>query len=262
MAQLSIGAAWEETLAFVKREGTLLFPVALMFLALPAVILQLLTPGDLRATKAVEGAATAAPQLPPTFLLSMLVVILIAMLGTLAINALALRPGISVAEALHLAVRRLPVLIGAALLLILGFAGLLLILSIVGGGLAAALGMGAAMSLVALLAAPVLLFVAVRLLLLNAVVIDEPVNAPQAIRHGWRLTMGQFWKLLGFIGVLIILMIVVQLVSQSLFGIAGSLIGGTTLSVLLAGLAVAVVNAVIQVYYLVMTCRIYRQLAG
>ena len=261
MAQLSIGAAWEETLAFVKREGTLLFPVALMFLALPAVILQLLTPGDLRATKAVEGAA-AAPQLPPMFLLSMLIVILIAMLGTLAINALALRPGISVAEALQLAVRRLPVLIGAALLLVLGFAGLLLILSIIGGGLAAAMGMGAAMSLVAVLAAPVLLFVAVRLLLLNAVVIDQPVNAPQAIRHGWRLTMGQFWKLLGFIGVLIILMIVVQLVSQSIFGIAGSLIGGTTMSVLLAGLAVAVVNAVIQVYYLVMTCRIYRQLAG
>lgn len=261
MAQLSIGSAWEETVAFVKREGTLLFPVALVFLALPAVILQLLMPEDLRAAGAVED-VNAAPHLPPMFLFSMLVVILIAMLGTLAINALALRPGISVAEALHLALRRMPVLIGAALLLMLGFAGLLLIFSLIGGGLAAAMGMGPAMSLAAVIAVPVLLFVTVRLLLLNAVVISEPVSASEAIRHGWRLTMGQFWKLLGFIVVLIMLMIVVQLVSRSIFGIAGSVIGGTTLSVLLAGLAVAVVNAIVQVYYLVMTCRIYRQLAG
>ncbi|HKX35088.1 MAG TPA: hypothetical protein VJM79_00270, partial [Rhizorhapis sp.] len=112
MAQLSIGAAWEETLAFVKREGTLLFPVALVFLALPAVVLQLLAPKELRTAGMVEEASNA-PQLPPGFLLAMLVVLLVSMLGILAINALALRPGISVAEALQLAIRRMPVLIGA-----------------------------------------------------------------------------------------------------------------------------------------------------
>ncbi|HKR17166.1 hypothetical protein [Rhizorhapis sp.] len=261
MAQLSIGAAWEETLAFVKREGTLLFPVALVFLALPAVVLQLLAPKELRTAGMVEEASNA-PQLPPGFLLAMLVVLLVSMLGILAINALALRPGISVAEALQLAIRRMPVLIGAAFLLILGFMGVLLVLSLIGGGLAAAMGMGPAMSMVVLLATPVLLFVTVRLILLNAVIIEHPVGAAEAIRQGWRLTIGQFWRLFGFIIVLIMLMIVVQLVSRSVFGIAGSLIGGSTLAVLLAGLAVAIVNAVVQVYYLVMTCRIYRQLAG
>ncbi|HKX23061.1 MAG TPA: hypothetical protein VJM81_07280 [Rhizorhapis sp.] len=260
MAQLSIGAAWEETLAFVKREGTLLFPVALVFLALPAVVLQLLAPKELRTAGMVEEASNA-PQLPPGFLLAMLVVLLVSMLGILAINALALRPGISVAEALQLAIRRMPVLIGAAFLLILGFMGVLLVLSLIGGGLAAAMGMGPAMSMVVLLATPVLLFVTVRLILLNAVIVEQPVGAAEAIRQGWRLTIGQFWRLLGFIIVLIMLMIVVQLVSRSVFGIAGSLIGGSALAVLLAGLAVAIVNAVIQVYYLVMTCRIYRQLA-
>ena len=34
MTSLSIGKAWEETVAFVKREGALLFPVAFVFLAL------------------------------------------------------------------------------------------------------------------------------------------------------------------------------------------------------------------------------------
>lgn len=258
MQQVSIGAAWEETLGFVKREGTLLFPVALVFLALPAVILQLLLPDEMRAASAD---VNAAPQLPPDFLFAMLVVLLVGMLGILAINALALRPGISVAEALQLAVRRMPVLAGAALLLILAFAGALLMVSILVGVLAAGMGTGPATSLVLLLLTPILLFATVRLLLINAVIIDQPVGPVQAIRHGWRLTMGQFWRLSGFILGLIMLMIVVQLVSRSIFGIAGGLIGGSTLATLLAGLAVAVVNAVIQVYYLVMTCRIYRQLA-
>ncbi|MBB4640251.1 hypothetical protein [Rhizorhapis suberifaciens] len=261
MTQISIGTAWEETLAFVKREGTLLFPVALVFLALPAVVLQLLAPDELRTAGMVEE-ATNAPQLPPGFLFAMLVVLLISMIGILAVNALALRPGISVAEALQLALKRMPVLMGAAILLILGFLGVLLILSIVGGGLSAAMGMGPAMSLVILLATPIMLFVTVRLILLNAVIIDIPVGPKEAIRQGWQLTVGQFWRLLAFIIVLIMLMIVIQLVSRSLFGIAGTLIGGTTLATLLAGLAVAVVNAVLQVYYLVMTCRIYRQLTS
>lgn len=261
MTQVSIGTAWEDTLAFVKREGTLLFPVALVFLALPAVILQLIAPGELRTAAVVEEAAKA-PQLPPGFLFSILIVLLISMVGILAINALALRPGISVAEALHLAVKRMPVLMGAALLLVLGFMGVLLVLSIFGGGLSAAIGMGPAMTLVIMLATPIMLFVTVRLILLNAVIVDVPVGPREAIRQGWRLTVGQFWRLFAFIIVLIMLMIVIQLVSRSLFGIAGTLIGGTTLATLLAGLAVAVVNAVLQVYYLVMTCRIYRQLTS
>src|SRR3546814_1936043 len=97
--------------------------------------------------------------------------------------------------------------------------------------------------------------------LLNAVVLHEPVNSVEAIRHRWRLSAGLFWKLLGFVFVLLILVLVVQLVSQILFGIMGSVLGGSILGELFAGLGVAVVSAIIQVYYLIMTCRIYRQLA-
>ncbi|MBK5265544.1 MAG: hypothetical protein JJE34_09995 [Alphaproteobacteria bacterium] len=261
MARLSIGAAWEETLVFVKREGTLLFPVALVFLALPAVVLQLFLPDRMRHMATMEE-VNAAPDLPPSFLLAMFGVILIGLLGTLAIYALSLRPGISVAEALQLALRRMPVLIGAGLLLMLGFSMLILIFSIIGDGLVAVTGTSASVSILILIGVPIAMFAIVRLLLLNAVVLDQPVNSIEAIRHSWRLTIGQFWKLAGFLIGLIVLMLVSQLVSRMIFGIAGSLIGGSTLAALLAGLAVAVVNAVLQVYYLIMTCRIYRQLRG
>lgn len=261
MAIISIGKAWEETLAFVKREGALLFPVALVFLALPAVVLQLVAPEQMH-PMAEMGKGSGARQLPPSFVFSMLLVILIGLLGMLAIYALALRPGISVAEALRLAVRRMPVLMGSMALLLAGFALLFIILSLVGALFIPAMGTEGAMSVVLLLAAPLLLFVTVRLLLLYAVLLNEPVGPADAIRRGWALTTGQFWKLFAFVMALVVLALIVQLVSRSLFGIAGGLIGGSSLATLFAGLAVAVVNAVIQVYYLVMTCRIYRQLGG
>lgn len=261
MAAISIGKAWEETLVFVKREGALLFPVALVFLALPAVLLQLVAPEQLQPV-AEMGKGQGPAQIPPAFLLSMLLVILIGMLGMLAIYALSLRPGISVAEALQLAVRKMPVLMGSMALLLAGFAVLFIVLSVVGAVFIPAMGTTGAASVVLVMAAPLLLFVTVRLLLLYAVLLNEPVGSVEAIRRGWRLTAGQFWKLLAFVMALVMLALIVQLVSRSLFGIAGGLIGGSGLATLLAGLAVAVVNAVIQVYYLVMTSRIYRQLGG
>src|SRR3546814_17579083 len=79
MNRLSIVAAWEETLAFVKREGTFLFPVALLFLALPGVVLQHLLPDSMHQTEPMKE-ISATSQLPPQFLLGMGVVILMALI--------------------------------------------------------------------------------------------------------------------------------------------------------------------------------------
>src|SRR3546814_5688154 len=117
---------------------------------------------------------SATSQLPPQFRLGMGVVILMAMLGARALYALALRPGISVAEAIQLAFRRLPVLIGSALLLVAGFIGIAIVLSLIGGIVAGVIGIGPAMSALVLVTVPILLFFSVRLILLNAVVLHEP----------------------------------------------------------------------------------------
>ena len=105
MATISIGKAWEEAVAFIRREATLLFPVALLFVALPGLIVQEMTPPQLQEWFA-QPKADAIPAMPPGFALSMLLGIVIIWFGSLALFALALRPGISVGEALRLSFSR------------------------------------------------------------------------------------------------------------------------------------------------------------
>src|SRR3546814_20053538 len=94
--------------------------------------------------------------------------------------------------------------------------GIAIVLSLICGIVAGVIGIGPAMSALVLVTVPILLFFSVRLILLNAVVLHEPVNSVEAIRHSWRLSAGLFWKLLGFVFVLLILVLVVQLVSQKI----------------------------------------------
>ena len=110
MATLSIGKAWEETAAFVAREAALLLPVALLFVALPIVLLQEMTPPELvQWSASMKG---TMPAVPGSYWFSLLLAVVLIWFGSLTLFALALRPGISVAEALRLALHRLPVLIG------------------------------------------------------------------------------------------------------------------------------------------------------
>ena len=259
MATISIGAAWEETIAFVKREGALLFPVALAFLALPMLLLDQIAPEQMQAMPGTPG-SKAAVHLSPSFIFSLLLAALVAMLGMLAIYALSLRPGISVGEALQLAVRRLPVLIGSVALILLGMGGVLFLLSMIAALLVPLMGIAQASTVMALAALPVILFAGVRLILLYVVVLQEPAGVMDTIKRSWRMTEGQFWRLFGFVLGFILLIIVAQLVASSVFGVAGRLIGGAGLAKLFAGLALAIISGVLQVYYLVMTSRIYRQL--
>src|SRR3546814_20811325 len=94
------------------------------------------------------------------------------------------------------------------LLLVSGFIGIASVLSLIGGIVAGVVGIGPAMSALVLVTVPILLFFSVRLILLNAVVLHEPVNSVEAIRHSWRLSAGLFWQLLGFVFVLLILVLV------------------------------------------------------
>ncbi|MDX3909364.1 MAG: hypothetical protein QHC67_06040 [Sphingobium sp.] len=265
MKPLSISRAWEETVAFVKREGSLLFPVALLFLALPIVLFQQMVPPELMANimKAEAGRGQAAlPAVPAGFWLGFALMMIVGLVGALTVYALALRPGISVGEAMKLGLQRLPVLLGAGLLVaaagglaVLALAVLAAVFSLVGGA-------AAVTALVTMSVVIAMLFAAVRLLLMNALAIDRPVGPVDAIRQSWALTRGQFWRLLAFLAVVIFLTLIVQTAVQSVFGVIGGLVGGAELALLAGGLATAAISAVVQVYFMVMTARIYRQLEG
>lgn len=262
---LSIGKAWEETVAFVKLEGALLFPVAFLFLALPVVIFQQMIPPDMMANLLrveATGAKPVAPDLPPSFWIGFILVLIVSLTGALTLYALALRPGISVSEAMRLSLRRLPVLMGAGL--IVGAATMLamILLSLIVALFSFVGGTAAVTVLVTAAVVAVMIFASVRLLLLNAVAIDRPVAALAAVKQSWALTRGQFWRLFAFLALFIVLSVVAQTAVQSIFGVIGGLAGGATIGVLVAGLAVAALSAVLQVYFMVMTARIYRQLEG
>lgn len=264
MARLSIGKAWEETVAFVKREGQLLFPVAFLFLALPLVVLQQMMPPELMAEleRAQPGpGGQAVPQFPASLWLGVVLTMIITLIGALTLYALSLRPGISVGEAMRLGVRRLPVLIASGLLLALGVFAIALLLAVLLVLLGFMVGTAALSALTSGLMFGAILFVGVRMLLLQAVAIDRPVGPVQIVRQSWALTRGQFWRLLGFLIVLILLVSVVQLAVQSIFGVIGGLLGGADLARFAGSIALAAISAVIQVYFMVMTARIYRQLS-
>lgn len=263
MATMSIGKAWEEAVAFVAREATLLFPVALLFVALPGLILQEMTPPELQAWFA-QPKADAIPAMPPGFGLAMLLTIVLIWFGSLALFALALRPGISVGEALRLSFARLPVLIGTALVVVGIVAGIFVAAALVGvvfslasKQLATAVGLLLGFGLAGLV-----FFASIRLVLLNPVVIDMRLGVMDSLRRAWALTRGYFWRLFGF---LIIVMLLSTIAGSAAQVIVGSLVGlasGAEAARFAGGLAGAAVSSVAQVYMLVMLARLYRQAAG
>lgn len=260
MAVMSIGKAWEETVAFVARERSLLFPVALLFVALPGLIVQEMTPPGLAGWTMKE----AFPDVPFSFWVAMLLGVILIWFGSLTLFALALRPGISVQEALRLSLARLPVLLGTALTVvgllgaaIVAAAIVVVLLTLVAKPLAAALAM-----LLGVAVGGMMLFASVRLLLLNPVVIDGNAGVMDSLRHSWALTRGHFWRLLGFILILALLSAIVGSAAQAIFGVIGGLVGGPDGARLTGGLAAAAVSTLLQVYMLVMLARLYRQAEG
>lgn len=260
MAVMSIGKAWEETVAFVARERSLLFPVALLFVALPGLIVQEMTPPELASWTMKE----AFPDVPFSFWVAMLLGVILIWFGSLTLFALALRPGISVQEALRLSLARLPVLLGTALTVvgllgaaIVAAAIVIVLLTLVAKPLAAALAM-----LLGVAVGGMMLFASVRLLLLNPVVIDGNAGVMDSLRHSWALTRGHFWRLLGFILILALLSAIVGSAAQAIFGVIGGLVGGPDGARLTGGIAGAAVSTLLQVYMLVMLARLYRQAEG
>ena len=207
MTNLSITTAWNETAAFVRREAGLILPDAVLLIALHGAAMQLAMP--------VAGPAQT-PELG-LWLLLLPVVVVASLVGTIAITYLALRPGASVAEALQVGLRRFVILLGASLLIAFGMMLVLvpLILIFAGGGALAggdAAAMAGSMMLVFLVFLVVAIALWVRLMMMTPVTAAEAVGPIGIIRRSWQLTAGHFWKLLGFVLLLILATLVVLFV--------------------------------------------------
>ena len=248
MKSVSLGTAWKEAQEFMQREAGLLIPVALLFIAIPLALMMQAIPPELRHVKVEQGAAP--PQVPfyPVFI--MFGASLIILGGMLTIYALALKPGISLKEAVTLGFRRMGISLGASL--------------IVGGAMLLPLAIAGAISptLAATVTLLVVLAVSARMLMLNAIVIDRPVGIIQALKDSWAFSKGNVAKLLLFVIAIIIPIMLAQAVCEMGFGLAGTAIGGPDLGWRLGAVGGSIALALGQMVMAVMTARIYRQVAG
>lgn len=246
--KLSISQAWEESRAFIVREQALLVPVALLLVGVPLACLFLLMPEQLRGVSPDERAAL--PPIPPEQAIGMIVSAIAVMGGSLGLYALALRPGISVGEAIVSGWRRLPIALGATLLLAFAMSLPLLALAFLSPA-AAVIGVMA-----------LALFVSVRTMLLSPVIMDGKMGPLDALRRSWQVTRGQFARLAVFLFAVSVPIMLAQIVAQLIFGLLGHVIGGPDLAKPLADIGVALTMALGQILVVVMVARLYRQVRG
>ncbi|TVV75041.1 hypothetical protein [Sphingomonas solaris] len=262
MASISISAAWEEANALARREAGLLAPVALALIVLPTVLMDQLRP--------VATAGAAATGVDPGVLANP-VSLLATLFASLVISLLALGRGISVGEAFRAAARRLAVAVGASVLLGLGFAMLALpAMPLLVGGEAAVQKLNPALALLLLLyciaVMIALLFMLVRLLLLNTVAAAEPLGVIATVRRSWALTQGMFWRLLGVIAAFFAASVVASVAVVAAGGTVllglGRLLGDPDLGRLLLSILAATVNAGFVTWLYLMLACVYRQLVA
>jgi hypothetical protein len=262
MRSFSIGTAWDEAKAALRVNRRLIVPVALGLVLLPAVIVSM-----------VEPRVAPGDQPPPgSWMLVALLMVIVMFIGELAIVLLVNGFRGSVGEAIGKAARRTPTFVLAALCF---FLPVILVFSILlgvagagttGSGQIDWANFGAAGWLVLLACLVVLLYFSIRLLPLLAVAASEEVGPIAALKRSFALTAGHFWRLFGFLVLLVIAFGIVAMTIGAVVGAGVTLTLGEpapwSLSLLLIALAGGLVQAGFVMVYVAMLARIYAQLAA
>lgn len=257
---VSMTAIWDDTVAFIRRETGLLVPLALATLFIANVAQNLLAP-VMRPGNGLAGIGIIAFGVW-------------AMLGRLAISALVVRSGLSVGEAVALGARRLPVMIGVALLFIL--AASIALTPVAVGMVQSGINLEeptafwrdpppwAVFYMALLLAIAIWLYL--RFAVLRAVIVDRKLGVFASIRESFAMTRGTAGKLLAVLllyGVVaFVLGRVVQWVFGSVFALVGRATGSAFLGDVLTALAVGLLAAAFAIVETVFVSFLYRRLSS
>jgi len=253
VTRFSLGRAWTETRAILARDGRLLWPLGLAFMAFPGLVAGQFVPASPADAEKASGGA----------LLILFASLLLAFIGQLSIQWLALRPGERVADAIGRAARAMPRLFAALMLVVLPLAFLVAPFLTVAtkGGTAAG---GAVLAIVFIMI--VALFVLVRLLLSSPVSVAERLGPLAMLKRSWQLTRGNTLRLYGF---LLLFLAVLVIVSGAVTAVLGSiiiLVAGQpepwSVSAVLVGLVGQLAQLAVAVPFFVMLARLYAQAAG
>ncbi len=255
MAKLSISQGWDETRAILARDGKLIAAVALALFVLPGIVLNIAVP---------RAPAGQMWQPSPTAMVILAVVLLITLVGQLSVVRLALGPHITVGEAISHGARRLLPYVGAFLLWSVPLLAIGSVLYTMSNPQGRSPSVAAAIALLAVTALGV--FISVRLMLLSAVASAESGGPLAILQRTWALTRGNWWRLFGFVVMLLIAAMAAIWAVGAVVGVVAKLAFGDLSPLSIGGLIVVIVgqllSAAISVVLLVMIARLYAQRAG
>ncbi len=107
---------------------------------------------------------------------------------------------------------------------------------------------------------------AIRLMLQLPVIVAEGVGPIAALRRSWDITRGNFPRLAGFVGLILVASLVLGAVAATVGGIIALLVvkasGAAVLAVLVSALISALISSAFSVVATVMLAMLYRQAAG
>jgi hypothetical protein len=261
MRRLSISLAWEQTKSCLAADGRLLATVAAALVVLPLVVAEVVAPDGVQPGGADLGAKAVL----------FIFVMIVGVVGQLALIRLTVGPSSSVAEAIVHGFRRLPVYLVAGLIVV-ALVGITMVLA---GIILALIGVHLTgttvppdprIALVGLGLMAFFCFVGVRFLLVSPLAASEAVGPVKILQRSWELTAGHFWRLLGFLLLVLIGLLATLEAIQLLAGLAATVLLGPidafSPSALVVALVDGVSNGLVITVLTVMLARIYVQLSG
>ena len=261
--------AWREASAATSANREVLLAVAGVFFLLPGVA-SLLFLSDFQADMMANfGNPAAANRMMKGmtgpvvgFGLVSFVLQAIGYLAMLALLTDCTRP--TVGQAIGVAIKALPSVIGATLLFFFGYMMAIIFITLLVGAMRSVAGFGAVAGALVVLLIGVVFYSMVRLsLVLPVIVIEKVQNPAAALVRSWRMTRGNSLRLLAFYLLLglayLVITMVVGMVSMAL---AALIAGQGKVSMLIGGVVSGIVGAVASSLFTAILAAIHRQLAG
>ena len=255
---ISMNQVWDDSIAFIRQEAALVVPLALATLYV----------GDVATTLAQGFATPAKPNAAAT--VAILISTIWSIVGQLSIVSLVLQPGRSVGEALRHGIARLGKVILVAIILSIVVA---LALTPV-GVIAIANGANPAvpetlqklpgwLGILVLAIFGVLIWLGIRLSLMNALIVDRNPGVLGALKGGFGLTQGIAARLsLVIILYALVLLVVgsaVKFVAGSIFSLIGSALGADFAGSVMTALVTGIVNGGLTLIATVFIAFLYRR---
>ena len=260
MAKLDTNAAWKEASAIVSANREVLLALAGVFFMLPSLALTVIAgePEVLPGMKPQQMMAAMEEFYTGAWWIILLSAVfqIVGLMAILTLMRDRSRP--TVGEAIRAGLPGALSYLAAQLLIVVG-------LSLIGGlliGVAAVISSALAVVVVVLFTVA-MIFAVFRLILVAPVIAVEGVHNPlTAMIRSWRLTQGNFWRILGFLLLILILFAVVAGIVMMIVGLILALVSSGEPQRIVAAVFSSALGAVGVVYFAGIIAAIHRQLGG